>query len=101
MPVAQDNGKIHFLTGAVNIAFCINERIEPRAVGAFSANFKPRGIYFGIVEGQVIEIIGRFGDDSGFEAREELVLAGSNVLIRTSGGQRMTYRRCIAARPTG
>jgi hypothetical protein len=45
--------------------------------------------------------IGRFGDESGFEAREELVLTGSNVLVRTSGNQRYTYRRCIAARPTG
>jgi hypothetical protein len=45
---------------------------------------------------------GRFGDESGFEQREELVLTGgSNVLIRTSGGQRLTYRRCVAPRPTG
>jgi hypothetical protein len=45
--------------------------------------------------------IGRFGDESGFEQREELVLTGSNVLVRTSGNQRSTYRRCITARPTG
>ena len=46
--------------------------------------------------------MGRFGDESGFEQREELVLTGSsNVLIRTSGGQRFTYRRCVAPRPTG
>jgi len=46
--------------------------------------------------------VGRFGDESGLEQREELVLTGSgNVLTRTSGGQRLTYRRCIAARPTG
>ena len=46
--------------------------------------------------------VGRFGDESGFEQREELVLTGSgNVLTRTSGNQRFTYRRCIAARPTG
>ena len=45
---------------------------------------------------------GRFGDENGFEQREELVLTGSgNVLIRISGGQRLTYRRCGAARPTG
>jgi len=44
---------------------------------------------------------GRFGDDSGLEQREELVLTGSNVLIRTSDGQRFTYRRCGNARPTG
>ena len=45
---------------------------------------------------------GRFGDENGFEQREELVLTGSsNVLIRTSAGQRLTYRRCAAARPTG
>jgi hypothetical protein len=44
---------------------------------------------------------GRFGDENGFEQREELVLTGGgNVLIRTSGGQRSTYRRC-GARPTG
>jgi hypothetical protein len=46
--------------------------------------------------------MGRFGDESGFEQREELALTGSsNVLVRTSGGQRLTYRRCVAARPTG
>ena len=45
---------------------------------------------------------GRFGDESGFEQREELALAGGgNVLIRSSGGQRSTYRRCGSARPTG
>jgi len=44
---------------------------------------------------------GRFGDENGVEQREELLLTGSgNVLIRTSGGQRTTYRRC-GARPTG
>jgi hypothetical protein len=46
--------------------------------------------------------VGRFGDESGFEQREELVLTGSgNVLNRMSGNQRFTYRRCIASRPTG
>lgn len=45
---------------------------------------------------------GRFGDESGSEQREELVLSGSsNALTRTSGGQRFTYRRCVTARPTG
>jgi hypothetical protein len=45
---------------------------------------------------------GRFGDESGFEQREELALTGGgNVLTRTSGGQRSTYRRCGSARPTG
>jgi len=45
---------------------------------------------------------GRFADDSGAEQRQDLVLTGSsNVLVRTSGGQRTTYRRCGAARPTG
>ena len=45
---------------------------------------------------------GRFGDENGFEQREELVLTGrGNVLIRTSGGQQSTYRRCGAAHPTG
>ncbi len=45
---------------------------------------------------------GRFGDESGFEQREELTLSGGgNVLLRISGGQRFTYRRCGAPRPTG
>lgn len=45
---------------------------------------------------------GRFAHEGGVEQREELVLTGSsNVLIRTSGGQQTTYRRCGAARPTG
>lgn len=45
---------------------------------------------------------GRFVVEGGGESREELVLTGSsNVLIRTSNGQRFTYRRCGAARPTG
>lgn len=45
---------------------------------------------------------GRFSYEGGIEQREDLVLTGSsNVLIRTSGGQRTTYRRCGAARPTG
>ena len=45
---------------------------------------------------------GRFGDANGYEQREELVLTGSsNVLTRTSAGQRATYRRCGAARTTG
>jgi hypothetical protein len=45
---------------------------------------------------------GRFADDAGTEHREELVLTGSsNVLIRTSDGQRMTYHRCRVASPTG
>lgn len=45
---------------------------------------------------------GRFGDESGFEQREELVLSGGgNVLNRAGGGQRFTYRRCGAPRPTG
>lgn len=45
---------------------------------------------------------GRFTYEGGVERREELVLTGSsNVLIRTSDGQRTTYRRCGAARPTG
>lgn len=42
--------------------------------------------------------VGRFGDESGSEQREELVLTGGrNVLVRNG----VTYRRCIAARPTG
>jgi hypothetical protein len=46
--------------------------------------------------------MGRFGDENGYEHREELVLTGSsNVLIRTNAGQRATYRSCGAARPTG
>jgi len=45
---------------------------------------------------------GRFADEAGTEHREELVLTGSsNVLIRTSDGQRTTYHRCRAASPTG
>ena len=45
---------------------------------------------------------GRFAYEGGYEKREELVLTGSsNVLIRTSAGERMTYRRCGAVRPTG
>jgi len=44
---------------------------------------------------------GRFEYDDGTERREELTLSGRNVLVRTSGGQTFTYRRCGAAPPTG
>jgi hypothetical protein len=45
---------------------------------------------------------GRFAYDSATEVREQLVLTGGrNVLVRTSGGQQVTYRRCGAVRPTG
>ena len=45
---------------------------------------------------------GRFDFEGAGEQREELVLTGSsNTLIRTSGGQRLVYKRCGAGRPTG
>jgi hypothetical protein len=45
---------------------------------------------------------GRFAYDSVTEVREQLVLTGGrNVLVRTSGGQQVTYRRCAAGGPTG
>ncbi|MCF2513543.1 hypothetical protein LVY65_00450 [Sphingomonas sp. G124] len=45
---------------------------------------------------------GRFAYDSATEVREQLVLTGGrNVLVRTSGGQQVTYRRCAASGPTG
>ena len=45
---------------------------------------------------------GRFAFDDSEEMREQLVLTGNrNVLVRTSGGQQVTYRRCGAGRPTG
>lgn len=45
---------------------------------------------------------GRFAFDDATEGREQLALSGNrNVLIRTSGGQQVTYRRCGAGRPTG
>jgi hypothetical protein len=45
---------------------------------------------------------GRFVYDSATEVREQLALNGNrNVLVRTSGGQQITYRRCAAGRPTG
>lgn len=44
---------------------------------------------------------GRFEYDDGSERREELTLSGRNVLVRTTGGQSVTYRRCGAAPPTG
>ena len=45
---------------------------------------------------------GRFDFEGAGEQREELVLTGSsNTLIRTSGGQRLVYKRCGEGRPTG
>ena len=45
---------------------------------------------------------GRFAFDDATEASEQLVLSGGrNLLVRTSGGQQTTYRRCGAGRPTG
>ena len=41
-------------------------------------------------------------DYDGESREEQLVLTGSsNTLIRIAGGQRIAYRRCRAARPTG
>jgi hypothetical protein len=45
---------------------------------------------------------GRFADESGYEHREQMELTGSsNTLVRVSGNQRLIYKRCGAARPTG
>jgi hypothetical protein len=63
LAIAQDHREVYFFPGSVYIAFCINKCIQSGAVAVFAAYFKTEVFYFGIAEGQVIEIFGRFGDD--------------------------------------
>ena len=45
---------------------------------------------------------GRFVGEGGYEARESFVIGGSsNLLTRSSGGERTVYQRCIGARTSG
>jgi len=69
----------------------------------------PDSIGFGDTVGELRGVLGdaprrfagRFEYDDGTERREELALSSRNVLVRTTGGQSFTYRRCGAAPPTG
>lgn len=46
--------------------------------------------------------VGQFEYGDGGQRREQLTFPGNrNVLVRVTGGERIVYRRCGAARPTG
>ncbi|QDP19990.1 hypothetical protein [Sphingomonas xanthus] len=109
--VVEDNASLLGVPGSIPPAFHALWGVEPAdcrrgavvgsamLVGPDSLTFSDATVSLqGVLADSPGRFAGRFADDAGYEQREELTVGSSgNVLTRSSGGQRIVYRRCGGA----